>query len=393
MSFEFPSNHTSLPWLAERTIYVTRHGSHAYGTNIETSDEDFRGVVIPPAEYFYGFMKVFKQAETKKHKQAKNEDKPEKEENASEEAEMIGADTDPDIVLFGITKFFNLASLCNPNALEILFTDPSDHLIVKPAGQILLENRHLFLSKRAMHTFSGYARSQMRRIHGHNRWLRDPIKAPPTRAEFGLPEKPVVPTEQLSAAFAAVQKVMDQWEWKDLDDLDPDVRIFLKNTFQERLLELTQWSWKDHKDQIWQSAAKSIGFDTNFIALLDQERRYKARLREWENYRRWVTNRNPKRADLEAKFGVDTKHLMHLCRLYTTVIELFETGDLKVRRPDAEWLLSIRNGSMSYEQAVEWTETQHKRLEKLYTECTKLPTKPDMNKLQDLCVRLVSTSL
>ncbi len=46
-----------------RTIFLTQHGSHAYGTNIETSDYDFKGVCIPTIDYFLGFDKNFEQLE------------------------------------------------------------------------------------------------------------------------------------------------------------------------------------------------------------------------------------------------------------------------------------------------------------------------------------------
>ena len=42
-------------WLKEHTVYLVTAGSHSYGTNIETSDVDVRGVCIPPKPYFLGF--------------------------------------------------------------------------------------------------------------------------------------------------------------------------------------------------------------------------------------------------------------------------------------------------------------------------------------------------
>lgn len=378
------------PWVEERLIFYTVHGSHAYGTNIATSDKDFRGITIPPPEIFHGFTGKFAQAESKKFRQNK---KPEKLGNAPAE-DILTLDSEDDVVIFDIRKFFALAVVNNPNALEIIFTDPSDHIKVTPAGQLLLDNRELFLSKKARNTFGGYARSQMRRILSHFKYLQSPPQAPPTRAEFNLPERTVIPADQLAAAFSAIQKVMDRWEWKDLDDLDPDLRIELQNKFQDRLLELTQWSWQDQRDKIWDSAARSIGLDTNFIELLDMERRYNAKQKEWESYQRWVKNRNPLRAELEAKYGFDGKHAMHLCRLYTTCMELLTTGKLHVRRPkdDIEWLLSIRNGDMTFPQLLEWVDKQEKLLEAAYHACTVLPKDPDINKLNNLCIQLVEAS-
>jgi len=45
---------------------------------------------------------------------------------------------------------------------------------------------------------------------------------------------------------------------------------------------------------------------------------------------------------LEAKFGFDTKHAMHLIRLLRMAREILETGVVHVKRPDAEELSAIR---------------------------------------------------
>ncbi|MBF9672481.1 nucleotidyltransferase domain-containing protein, partial [Streptococcus pseudopneumoniae] len=79
--------------LDDATILRVVHGSHLYGTNIEGSDRDEKGVCIPPIEYFFGFNSKFEQHETK----------------------------DPDCAVYDIRKFMSLAANCNPNILEILF--------------------------------------------------------------------------------------------------------------------------------------------------------------------------------------------------------------------------------------------------------------------------------
>jgi hypothetical protein len=55
----FKSFHSNLSWLKNNTIYVALSGSHAYGTNIETSDLDYRGVCFGPKESYLGFQNNF----------------------------------------------------------------------------------------------------------------------------------------------------------------------------------------------------------------------------------------------------------------------------------------------------------------------------------------------
>jgi len=350
-----------LKWLPERTIYLTRHGSHAYGTSLPTSDLDIRGIAVAPIHYYLGISETFEQA----------------------------VQNQPvDLTVFDLLKFVKLAADANPNALEILFTDPSDHLLVHPVMAVLLESRDLFLSQKAKHTFSGYARSQLRRIQGHYRWLKDPPKAVPTRAEFGLPERTVIPADQLAAAQAAIKKQVDQWSWHEMEHLDPATRQAVQDEFMRRLLEITQWSWDDLDAKVWLAATRAIGLDENFIRLLDLERQYTGRLKEWQQYQDWKTNRNPARAALEAKFGYDSKHAMHLVRLTKMCRELLTDGVVCVRRPDADELLEIRNGAWTYDELVEYSERQDAELNEL-VKTSKLPRQPDRKKLDQLCLTII----
>ncbi len=352
------SKHVNLPWLASRTILLVRHGSHCYGTNTPASDEDFKGVAIAPREVYLGFSKVWEQAESK----------------------------DPDLVVYELRKFFRLASENNPNIFECLWVAPSDHISISPLGERLLENRDAFLSKKVKFTFCGYAISQLKRIKSHKKWLLNPVTRKPTRVEFGLPERTLVPTDQLMAAEAAIRKEMDSWEL-DLSGLDDAQRIALLEKMAAVIHDLQISS--DDKPR---RAGRLLGFDENMIEVLDRERKYTAALREYQQYNEWKENRNPKRAADEAKFGVDLKHAYHLVRLLRMCREILTTGKVIVKRPDAEELLAIRNGAWSYDQIVEWAEQQDKDMQEL-VKTSALPKTPDLQKLDELCVSIIESSI
>src|SRR5438105_3900282 len=91
----------NLPWLKARTIFLTVHGSNAYGLNRSGSDTDVKGIAVPPPEVLHGFLGEFEQAET--HEPV-------------------------DAVVYDIRKFCRLAVNGNPNIIEILFTDPKHWL-------------------------------------------------------------------------------------------------------------------------------------------------------------------------------------------------------------------------------------------------------------------------
>lgn len=361
MSFDWAQYKGGLKWLPERTIFLTKHGSHAYGTSTPDSDLDVKGVAIPPHEYFHGFAQKFEQAEGK----------------------------EPDLVIYDIRKFFFLAGNCNPNIIEVLFTDESDWLINSKVWDSIRSNRDLFVSQRAKHTFSGYACAQLKRIETHRRWLITPPSHKPSRAEYDLPERTLIPSDQLQAAWSLIEKKTAQWQ-VDLEFLPTAER-------QELLYKMAEWleEMKLGASEQFKAAGKVLGYSENFMLVLDHERAYKQRLTEWNQYKNWQQTRNPKRAALEARYGYDTKHGMHLVRLMRMAEEILTTGRVIVKRPDAEELLAIRNrGAWSYDKLVTWAKAQDTKLEELYQAgSSPIPKKPNMNRLDELCYTLVESYL
>lgn len=353
----------SKPWLQDRTILLVRHGSHAYGTSTPESDEDFKGVAIAPRSHYLGFVKSFEQEEIKPPRE-------------------------PDTVIYDIRKFFSLAAACNPNIIEVLHVDPEDHIIVSPIGESLLSHKDKFLSKKARYTFSGYAKSQLSRIRTHRRWLLDPPKAQPTRADFGLTEKPIIPQDQLLAAKAEIKKELDHFNLDFLHGFREDQRIAILNAMEDILAELRITT----EDQ-WLSAARKVGLDDNFIALMQKEREYEGKKREWAQFQEWRSERNEKRALLEAKFGYDTKHAYHLVRLIRMCQEILSTGRVIVRRPDWEELMAIRNGAWTYDQLMDYAMSVDRLLDKLCRETIAIPDEPDFDFLDNLCIEAIERLL
>ncbi len=147
-------------------IYETVHGSRAYELAGGDSDLDLKGVIVGPPAWYHGFLTAPEQVELSK-----------------------------DHVLYEVRKFFRLAAAANPTIIELLWTEPSDHRVVAPAGERLLAHRSEFLSKRVQETFVGYALSQLKRIKGHRSWLLSPPKQEPTRKDYGLPETTLIPKD------------------------------------------------------------------------------------------------------------------------------------------------------------------------------------------------------
>lgn len=349
------AHEASMPWLSKALILAARAGSHSFGTNIEGSDEDYRGIAIAPQEYYLGFVKTFEQAE---------------------QSEPF------DSVIYELRKFMRLAADCNPSIIELLFVDTSDVIYANDAGCELRENANLFLSKKAQYTFTGYAISQLKRIQRHYAWLKNPPKAAPKRSDYDLPESTLVPADQRLAAEAAITKKVQSWI-PDLEPLDAARRILITDRIQKAMVDMKLASEED----TWRAAARDIGVSDSFLHLLGMERAYNGAQNEWKSYQNWKTNRNPARAALEEKYGYDTKHGMHLVRLMRMGYEILLTGKVWVKRPDAEELLSIRAGAWSYEQLIEFATGMERSIEAA-SSLSSLPRAPDREALDRLCISL-----
>ena len=122
-------------WLNDRIILEAYAGSKVYGTETKDSDVDLRGVAVPPRSYIYG-LNNFKNSVEK----------------------------DPDRTIYSIHRWADLALKGNPNTLELLWT-PDNYFVKKTKeGQLLIDNRDLFLGKHLKKPYFGYAMSQLSRM-------------------------------------------------------------------------------------------------------------------------------------------------------------------------------------------------------------------------------------
>lgn len=218
-----------------RTIFITRHGSHAYGTNIATSDLDFKGVCIPTKEYFLGFTKRFEQLER-----------------------MANKGHAHDLTIMSLHKFAMLAAECNPNIIEILHVSDEDIFHIDAFGEELRDMGRMFLSTKARHTFSGYAHSQLRRIKTHRAWLLNPPKEKPTRKQFGLSETSKVSKSELGAFDALVN------EGKQVEMTEEILTLFLRE--KQYAAAKDNWdkyeNWKVKRNEARASLEAQFGYDT-----------------------------------------------------------------------------------------------------------------------------------
>lgn len=139
---------------------LTLMGSHAYGTNTPESDTDYYGFVVPPIEYLFpntignivGFgtqLKNFNQFEGQHLEDGKG--------------------SVFDITIYNIARYFHLCMDGNPNMIDSLFTDKESVSFIDNIGQMVRDNRKLFLSQLCYHRFKGMAFSHISRLKNRQR--------------------------------------------------------------------------------------------------------------------------------------------------------------------------------------------------------------------------------
>lgn len=71
-----------------------------------------------------------------------------------------------DVTTYEFKRFVELLLKSNPNVLGMLWLEEKDYIYVDHPGKVLIQNRDLFVSLRAYHSFTGYAYSQLKRMKG-----------------------------------------------------------------------------------------------------------------------------------------------------------------------------------------------------------------------------------
>lgn len=134
--------------LLKYQIMKTLNGSRLYGTHTETSDDDYISIFVEPPEYCFSLQQA---------KTIPLHDRGPEEKNVHAEVDGIA---------YPLRHFLKLATDGNPSILTVLFAQP-EHLVFNTKfGDLLLENKELFVSKKAGPKFLGYMNAQLLRLQG-----------------------------------------------------------------------------------------------------------------------------------------------------------------------------------------------------------------------------------
>lgn len=310
--------------LGDRIIFLTLGGSHAYGTNVESSDVDIRGCAMSGVSDLLGLTNFEQYVET-----------------------------NTDTVVYSFNKLVSLMLSCNPNTIEMLGCKPEHYILQTDLGRKMVGNRKLFLSRRAVHSFGGYANQQLRRLE--NALARDRLTQ--SRKE----EHILHSMESAVRAFEGKYTEFDKGSIKLFTDESPredlDREIFAN-------IRLDKYPARQFNSL--------INDLTNVLGTYEK-----------------LNHRNHKK-----DFEHLNKHAMHLIRLYLMCLDILEKEEIVTYRGDErEMLLEIRRGKYQNEDGTyqqEFFDMVNEFEERLAyaKENTSLPDHPDFNQVQEFVMEV-----
>jgi uncharacterized protein len=154
-------------WLPENTHYLVIMGSTAYGCNSEqSSDSDVYGWCIPTKELVFPHLAGELDGFGKQKPRF----------NVWQEHHIDDKETSKqyDFAIYSVVHFMNLCMTASPNMVDALFTPARCVLHMTALGNIVRDNRKLFLTKKCWHTFKGYAFQQLAKL---SKPVPEPVEA------------------------------------------------------------------------------------------------------------------------------------------------------------------------------------------------------------------------
>lgn len=305
--------------LKDRIVFLTLGGSYSYGTNIETSDIDVRGCALNSPSDLLG-LSNFEQV----------------------------VNNETDTTVYSFNKLISLLLSCNPNTIEMLGCKTEHYIYCTDIGADMIDNRKMFLSRRAADSFGGYATQQLRRLE--NAIARD-------KMEQARKEEHILKSMQ-----NAMKSFKDRYTEFDNGNITLFTAESQREEFESEIFA------NIHLDNYPVREFNSIVHDlTNIVSAYGK-----------------LNNRNKKKDDKHLN-----KHAMHLIRLYLTCLDILENEDIiTYREKNHDTLMNIRTGKYQREDGTYMTEFFEmvdyfeNRLE-YAKKNTSLPDHPDMKKVEE----------
>jgi hypothetical protein len=286
-----------------------------------------------------------------------------------------------DEVFYELRRFVELLLKNNPTVLELLGSPPDCIVYQHPLfAQFRAED---FLSKLCRQSFAEYAVAQIRKAKGLNKKINHP--EPPARKSVldfcyvtaGAGAQPAATWLARHGYEASQCGLANVPHLTDLYALFVDQTPTRSHGYRGLVRD------PDTSQDVLLSAVPK---GEEPVAYLSFNRNgYSTYCRVFREYWEWVEKRNKERYENTVQHGknYDAKNMLHVFRLLQMALEIAETGQLHVRRPNREFLLQIRRGEFEYAELVAEAEQLVEQVEAAFANST-LPDAPSKEQTEAL---------
>lgn len=349
-----------------KILFKSIVGSHTYGTNIEGSDIDYKGIFIQNKDDILGF----------KYK------------------EQI--DVSKDETIYEVKRFLQLLQTANPTMLELLYMPDEFVLSTSKEFDLIKSHRNKFLTKKCLLSFGCYAISQIKKAKGLNKkmnWEKSKIeRKSPLDFCYAYEDGKTIP---LKKWLSKENKIQEYCGLAKLNHFKDCYALFYDYKAVYGKESIRRGNDPDGFKGIINYNSNSILLSSipkyckeETIVYYNQDG-YSEHCKDYREYQEWIDNRNTLRYvdSLNHNQKIDGKNLMHCKRLLDMCIEIALNGFLNVKRPNSEELISIRRGQINLDSYIEKCTLDIDNLEDIFRKSS-LPDNVDPEFVNDLLVEI-----
>lgn len=262
-------------YLDDNIILLGLGGSYAYGTDNEDSDLDIRGIALNTRRNII----------------------------LGNDFEQV-VERNTDTTIYSFDKMIKLLCSCNPNTIEILGLRESDYIYMSDVGFELLDNKRMFLSQVAAHSFGGYANAQLRRLE--NKSARENTQ---TDYEVNI--------------LKSIENASVDYKQRYFKFTDDEIKLYV-----------------DQSEKVNLDSEIFMDINLHHYPLRD----FNGMMNDMQNIIKGYQKHSGRN-----KYAVEhqrlAKHMMHLIRLYYMCFDILEKEQINTYRFDEhDLLIDIRNG-------------------------------------------------
>ena len=337
-------------------LFETIAGSHAYGTNHSQSDLDLKGIFFLPSNYYLIENDPINQISDDKN----------------------------DVVFYSLKRFIELAAKANPNIIEMLWMPLECQKYLASVVEPLFEMRSIFITKKAYDSHVNYARAQIKKAKGKNKWVNNPQPHEvPQREDFCwfIPREGNKPLRPKSLRESQIN--LDKFNVSAVEHSQSLYRLYeygprAKGVFRNGELVCESIPVEDEND-----LCKGL--------LLFNEAAYECAKRDHKNYWDWRKNRNENRwkQQEDGLRDYDAKNMLHTFRLLMSGKNILEFGEPLVRfeGDKLKFLCDIREGKFTYQELINKVELMLNELSESLSSSA-LPEEVDEQVLKNLLLSI-----